>query len=358
MKKQKKFKTLLILLIVAGTSLLLIPELRASFTQTTIGWIWGGMDQTGGGNTGLGWISLNSRDCDTDGNGTVSASEQAATPGCPAGAIIDYGLNVPPVGNGLVTGYGWSENYGWISFNDADIAGCPDGNCTVRRVGNDITGWARILSIRDAGVNAGGWSGWINLNDTANGYKVTMPTATTFSGYAYSDEIGWIDFSNARISLPITFKVCQETCNSGKQLSAAVPLNILDTNPPVTVVACYSTAFACDDAVNPAVAAVWTKTSNGAITMTSSNPDILVPVIQTGPGSKTDTVTATFSGQNVSFDVIVTKFCDQTCPPASNAAVCSGSTFSLTSVTPGCGSVNYTCNGTRSCNYNWKEIAP
>src|SRR4030043_165646 len=59
-----------------------------------------------------------------------------------------------------VSGFAWSENIGWISFNCKN-AELPDPRCTI-----------------DYGVN-------IN------------PTTGVFSGYAWSENIGWIRFNES-----------------------------------------------------------------------------------------------------------------------------------------------------------------
>lgn len=58
-----------------------------------------------------------------------------------------------------VSGYAWSENYGWVSFNCVDNSSCSDFD-----------------------------------------YGVTIdPTTLNFSGYAWSDNLGWIDFSGVSL---------------------------------------------------------------------------------------------------------------------------------------------------------------
>ena len=162
------------------------------------GWFWGGSDDELGNATSIGWANA-------------------------TGA--NYGIALP-IGDGALSGYGWSENIGWISFNVNDLIGCPSGSCLAVKSGNSITGWARILSIRDALAvgNSGGWQGWIKLiNITIN------PTTGQLSGYAWSDELGWIDFSRA------SFK----TLSAGASASPAI---IADATPvSITAVASGTT---------------------------------------------------------------------------------------------------------------------
>src|SRR5512133_3036518 len=54
----------------------------------------------------IGWISFNctnNNSCGTSGN---------------------YGVNVSTTN---LSGYAWSENIGWITFNSAELSGCPSG---------------------------------------------------------------------------------------------------------------------------------------------------------------------------------------------------------------------------------------
>lgn len=159
----------------------------------TNGWGWGGtedIDGAGGAYDGMGWVSFG-----------------------------DTGINIP-VGDGPISGYAWSGHYGWISFDALDLGGCPSGNCIAERVGTDIKGWARIISIcdtgnagnnhlkdghcdaNDDGYNAGGWSGWIQLDAAGNDSVriVAGAQGDGLAGYAWSDELGWIQVDGIGIT--------------------------------------------------------------------------------------------------------------------------------------------------------------
>lgn len=171
----------LFLLVFAAASAV---KIHAGTNDSGQGWLWsGGAGPNDGTNTNVGWISINN----TNQNGATN-----------------YGVNIPS-SNGDVTGYAWSENIGWISFNAADTAGCPQNPCgAVRVVGNNIKGWARILGIRDAlaAGNSGGWQGWISLSGPQYGVKINADN--TLTGFGWSDELGWIDFSRAKYTEPCT----------------------------------------------------------------------------------------------------------------------------------------------------------
>jgi hypothetical protein len=72
----------------------------------------------------FGWISFNSTDCDIDGDGVFEGAGEVGGPaptGCPSsGAVTNYGVNIDEA-TGNFSGYGWSEYAGWVVFTEADI---------------------------------------------------------------------------------------------------------------------------------------------------------------------------------------------------------------------------------------------
>ena len=99
----------------------------------------------------IGWISFNCYN-DYDGNGSLESH-------CiDMGYSSDYGVDID--GTGWFSGYAWSENIGWIAFEPSYVSGCPSGTCQARLESstNEVSGWARVLSA------GGGWDGWISLN--------------------------------------------------------------------------------------------------------------------------------------------------------------------------------------------------
>lgn len=128
-----------------------------------LGWLWGGTPDNTGAYQGAGWISL---------NGSNSGSGGGS-----------YGVTIPS-GNGNLSGYAWSPYYGWLSFNQSDLAGCPSGTCVATRSGSTFTGWAKFLAL--SGV--GGMNGWVSLSGP--GYGIG-----TGNSYGWSSDLGWIDLS-------------------------------------------------------------------------------------------------------------------------------------------------------------------
>jgi hypothetical protein len=206
----------------------------ADTSSTGSGWLWGGTDDGAGNTTGLGWISLNN----TNTSGATS-----------------YGVNIPSSG-GSLSGYAWSENVGWINFSGAS------------RSGNTIIGSATIQGIADeaAAGNSGGWQGQISLSGTAQDgspYGVSIDTTKTpnqLSGYGWSDELGWIDFSRASIvpcvpSGTSTYSCVVGTCDAST-CEQTIASHCIKTDscgtPTVTGTSdCSANGVACSNTVCP-----------------------------------------------------------------------------------------------------------
>jgi len=136
---------------------------------------------------------------------------------------------------GILSGYAWSPDLGWISFDRAVTGAppsddvCPGGECLARVDMNaggvecggsqyDICGWARVISAcqddlwngsnctgSGAGNLAGGWDGWIKLRgvwddgagNSGNYGLVWSENFQEFTGWAWGGEgAGWISFSS------------------------------------------------------------------------------------------------------------------------------------------------------------------
>ncbi len=139
----------------------------------------------------IGWISFN---CTNEGSCGQS----------------NYGVNID-LTTGLFSGYAWSSNIGWISFNTADLAGCPSGACEARipsgltggTFPKSVTGWAKVLSNNT----------WMSLRGTNPNYGVqlesnssgTLTTSNNFSGWSWEPEvIGWTSWSGSGYSASIS----------------------------------------------------------------------------------------------------------------------------------------------------------
>ena len=103
------------------------------------------------------------------------------------GSNVNFGSNNSNVqidnNTKIFSGYGWSDDLGWIAFGTADN---PLGPVTVNNTTHAVSGEARVL-------NTGGD---IDFRPSPQGSNVTIDTGGNFSGYAWSSDCGWIDFGN------------------------------------------------------------------------------------------------------------------------------------------------------------------
>ncbi len=99
------------------------PVAKAALTDNIRGFAW---------SENIGWISFNSMGCDIDDNGFIDTD--AMVLGCggdnSTDQVFDYGVNadIDPISPayGQLSGYAWSPNVGWITFDKA-VAGIPPG---------------------------------------------------------------------------------------------------------------------------------------------------------------------------------------------------------------------------------------
>lgn len=224
----------------------------AGTTDNLSGWVWGGDYIDVNGNNiqdaseptgGIGWISFNCTDQATCGTSNY-------------GVRIDETNRFITNGVGTFSGYAWAGNkddtaipptttFGWISFNQTDLIGCPDGNCVaqINWTTGRVTGWAKALAGGTAG--SGGWDGWIKLSDFSGTYPYGVKLNTTtnnFSGYAWGggDVVGWINFNPSGGGCKFTpmYNPPTNGCGtaSGAPTATSPATNLCSDNslPPVT----------------------------------------------------------------------------------------------------------------------------
>jgi len=195
----KKFSFILsfCLLAMISASLIFIADqtpaenARAAASDNVHGWAW---------SENAGWISMN---CDNKScrNAAYSGQQCASDADCggEASSCFDdcafrdtnYGVNLDST-SGNLTGYGWSDNAGWIYFGQTGNGFPEEPMHWARLESGTITGWAQIVNL--------GADGWIKLSGSwPNGVTVTD---NIFSGWAWNNNssgtgIGWINFNCA-----------------------------------------------------------------------------------------------------------------------------------------------------------------
>ncbi len=174
----------------------------------------------------IGWISFNSKNCDTNNDGILDMLPS----GCREGRVSSdfsvktYGVKYNNTTNNLF-GYAWSSNIGWVYFGpdvsgDRTIINGPTtsgGQAVEPKIwakvdtanSNKLKGWARACMVfanaSDCANNAdstsyksnislGGWDGWISMSSlgrtTSVDYGVRIrnlntDTSPKFEGYAW-----------------------------------------------------------------------------------------------------------------------------------------------------------------------------
>jgi len=218
-----------------------IKPTEAAIATNVSGWAWSDYS---------GWISLNSDNLKCDVNpkdGLVDKippiPSQCQLPGSP---YPSYGVIINPTTK-TMTGSAWSDNVGWISFNNiSNCPSAPSGPCGASVVQDGanyrLKGWARLLGM----VNSS-YGGWValgcynspteyNCPAGVNLLKVSInPTNGKMSGWAYSNDIGWISFSDTSTNHPspspgygvttTAFQSTQLTANNSS-VNAGEPVNL------------------------------------------------------------------------------------------------------------------------------------
>lgn len=78
-------------------------------------------------------------------------------------------------------GYAWSEDVGWVAFGTADN---PDGPVVFDQNSGAVSGQARVIS---TGAN-------IDFNAAPYNSNVIINADGSFTGYAWSTDVGWLNF--------------------------------------------------------------------------------------------------------------------------------------------------------------------
>ena len=105
-----------------------------------------------------------------------------------------------------------TDNIGWLSFNIADTTGCPSAPCqaTLNKSTGQVTGWARFMLKGELQYN-----GWVHLSGTAtdgSSYGVQV-TGCQWDGYAWSEDFGWIHFLGASYNVTGSGDACVAAYN-------------------------------------------------------------------------------------------------------------------------------------------------
>ncbi len=146
----------------------------------------------------------------------------------------------------------------------------------------------------------------------------------------------------------MTLKICQNSCSSAIEPPASFSMNRFDTK---NLVACYNDADGCTSATGDiTTSAIWTEGGGNPVSLGGSSPRIL-----SADNVGTESIQASYSGNTVTRSVTVTCTDGGACQrDGRSQSLCQKDSFT---VTDNCGQVQ-NCTGEKTCDYNWKEVAP
>lgn len=135
------------------------------------------------------------------------------------GTADQYGVRINEGTGNSLNGYAWSPKIGWVNFGPTSgFPGAPANGAKLVTVAGVtiIDGWARACSVFVSGCSGslrgtderGNWDGWIKMSATpvnsVRQYEVKVETinnAKKLTGFAWgSNNIGWVKFDNVGIT--------------------------------------------------------------------------------------------------------------------------------------------------------------
>ena len=122
---------------------------------------------------------------------------------------------------GHFSGYAFLESTGWVAFGTQDN---PDGPVEVNLTTGIVTGKAKVL-------NTGAFLDFTNFNSNV---AIILSTGI-FSGYVWSEDVGWIDFADTGVATAPLHAPSLDIVNSSYE---AVTSPAFTMNPTATNFAC------------------------------------------------------------------------------------------------------------------------
>ncbi len=147
-----------------------------------------------------------------------------------------------------LSGYVWSENYGWISVGASPASGASFSNASGADAGVNVAATGTL-----SGFAWGENIGWINFGGGALAnppQPARLDTAAgRFRGYAWGENVGWVN-----LDLTVSGQFVKETCYANCDASTTAPvLNVLDFSCFLNKFAAGDVAANCDRSTVPPV---------------------------------------------------------------------------------------------------------
>jgi len=172
-----------------------------------------------------GWMSFNNCTSPTSCSGT------------------DYGVSVD-LATGNMSGEAWSSNLGWISFNET--SGCPVSGCTTQPKLNLLTGaFTGYIRASSFSVDNGGWDGWISMGpggpgNAGNGWQMDLSSGSV-TGVAWGGlNVGWlVPYTDMKVVItpppPSSYKITATACSNGNITPPGVTTVLSGADQPYTL---------------------------------------------------------------------------------------------------------------------------
>lgn len=281
-------------------------------------------------------ILENPETCDL-GNGYNGGCPSTCSFSCTSQACPDPTLLICPTNKILARGASYQfrsyfSNFGGITC--ANLAGASDVTNSGWWFGQDVSNpfFSTILSVNNStGVATGVINGAARILQNYNGYQgfanVTVASSIlTICPSNSATTVGSTATHKAYYSMPGYPAV---TCN-GNQSATPLGANYIDVTGSSTWTSTGGTA---------SIATV----SGGVVTGVSVGTATFTATANGGGGNATGSASSTISAQ----------ICNSNCSASTNN-YCTGVTFTTKNT---CNNTE-TCTGTRSCDFNWKEVSP
>ncbi len=301
-------------------SLVIYGTVSSSVLDNVSGYSWSGYSDGG-----MGWLSFN----------------------CISGAdcnISNFGVNIDP-NSGLISGYAWTPNLGWLKFGG--LSGFPTGGGTTadnaKLTGNNITGWARFCAVFVSGCSGslksstdlGSWDGWVALSGT--GYGIVR-NGSALTGYAWGGpvNVGWINFTNVVFGLSTqnaTLSLFPDSYSVGVPYSTTLRW----TSNVGTLANCTASSVP--------VSPDW----NGSVSNPTVPPAVPSSKAVSVPGDNTQYTLTCYDTANNNTAVVGTTFANRVNPLESVVLTHSGVTNNATDLS---WTTNYVVNGSCSASAN------
>nr|MCW1888385.1 hypothetical protein [Candidatus Moranbacteria bacterium] len=219
-----------------------------------------------------------------------------------------------------------------------------NGSLTVARNANLNIIWNNVTNATSCSGTGNSWAGG---KATIGGNDNIQATAASLYQLSCTGP-GGTTTKQISVTLQPTLKICQNSCSGSIEPPASFSMNRYDTK---NLVACFNDAASCTDSTGDVTtSATWSEGGGNPISISGGSPKTL-----TADNVGTESFQASYNSNTVTRSVTVTCTDAGACQRDSRSqSLCQKDTFTITD---NCG-VTQNCTGEKTCDYNWKEVAP